>query len=73
MKRFETERVAGWCHASDAETASLIDRVIEDLELRALKCERATSNLERLAVKAEQNTANLERLKNLYWDISDRH
>lgn len=59
MKRFKTERVAGWCQASDAQTASLIDRVIADLELRALRCERATSNYERAA--------------NTYWHISDRH
>ena len=59
MKRFKTQRVAGWCQASDAETSSLIDRVIEDLERQALRCERATSNYERAA--------------NTHWDISDRH
>ena len=59
MKQFQTQRVAGWCQASDAETASLIDRVIEDLERQAARCERATSNLERAA--------------DSYWRITDRH
>lgn len=59
MKPFKTERVAGWCQASDPTTASLIDRVIADLERQALRCERATSRLENAA--------------NTYWDISDRH
>jgi hypothetical protein len=59
VKRFQTERVAGWCQASDAETASRIDRVIADLELQALRCERATSRLERAADN--------------YWQITDRH
>jgi len=59
MRRFTTQRVAGWCQASDADTASLIDRVIADLELQALRCERATSNLERAADN--------------YWQITDRH
>ena len=59
MKRFETQRVVGWCQASDAETASLIDRVIADLERQALRCERATSNLERVSYS--------------YWRITDRH
>ena len=59
MKRFKTQRVAGWCDASDAKTASLIDRVIADLERQALRCERATSNYERAA--------------NTVWTISDRH
>ena len=59
MKRFKTQRVAGWHAASDADTASLIDRVIADLERQAERCQRATSNYERAA--------------NIYWDISDRH
>ena len=59
MKRFSTQRVAGWADASDAETASRIDRVIADLELQARKCERATSKLERAADR--------------YWQITDRH
>ena len=59
MKRFKTEHVAGWTDASDVETASRIDRVIADLQLQALKCERATSKLERAA--------------NRYWQITDRH
>jgi hypothetical protein len=59
MKRFKTQRVAGWCDASDADTDSLISRVIADLERQAERCQRATSNYERAA--------------NTYWDISDRH
>jgi len=59
MKRFNTQRVAGWFQASDAETASLIDRVIADLERQAAMCERATSNLERAADN--------------HWRITDRH
>ena len=59
MKRFNTQRVAGWRHASDAETDSLIDRVIADLELQAIRCERATSNLGRFSYS--------------YWRITDRH
>ena len=59
MKRFKTQRVAGWCDASDADTASFISRVIEDLERQALRCELATSNLERVADN--------------HWNISDRH
>ena len=59
MKRFNTDHLAGWTDASDAETASLIDRVISDLELQARKCERATSKLERAADR--------------YWQITDRH
>jgi len=59
MKRFNTQRVAGWHAASDADTASLIDQVIADLERQAERCQRATSNHERAA--------------NNYWDISDRH
>jgi len=59
VKRFKTQRIAGWCQASDAETASLIDRVIADLERQAARCELATSNPDRVA-----NTA---------WRISDRH
>jgi len=59
MRRFTTQRVAGWCQASDVETANLIDRVIADLERQALRCERATSNHERAADR--------------YWQISDRH
>ena len=59
MKRFKTQRVAGWCDASDADTYSLISRVIADLEHQAARCERATSNLERAA--------------DHYWQISDRH
>ena len=59
MKRFKTEHVAGWTDASDAEIASRIDRVISDLQLQALKCERATSKLESAA--------------NRYWQITDRH
>ena len=59
MKRFQTKRLAGWFQASDAQTASLIDRVIADLEHQAARCERATSNLERAADN--------------YWQITDRH
>lgn len=59
MKRFVTEHVAGWTDASDAETASKIDRVIADLELQARKCERATSKLGSAADR--------------YWQITDRH
>ena len=59
MKRFKTEHVAGWTDASDAETASRIDRVIADLQHQARKCERATSKLERAADR--------------YWQITDRH
>ena len=59
MRQFTTQRVAGWCQASDVETASLLDRVIADLERQALRCERATSRLENAAIT--------------YWDISDRH
>ena len=59
MKRFQAQRVAGWHAASDADTASLISRVIADLERQAERCQRATSNYERAA--------------NTYWDISDRH
>ena len=59
MRRFNTQRVAGWCQASDAKTANLIDRVIADLERQALRCERATSNLERVSYS--------------YWRISDQH
>ena len=59
MKRFNSQRVAGWCDASDADTASLISRVIADLERQAERCQRATSNYERAA--------------NTYWNISDRH
>jgi len=59
MKQFSTQRVAGWCDASDADTASLISRVIADLERQAERCQRATSNYERAA--------------NTYWNISDRH
>jgi hypothetical protein len=59
MKRFKTEHVAGWTDASDAETASRIDRVIADLQLQARKCERATSRLESAADR--------------YWQITDRH
>ena len=59
MKRFKTEHVAGWTDASDAETASRIDRVIADLQLQARKCERATSNYECAADR--------------YWQITDRH
>jgi len=57
MKRFKTEHVAGWTDASDADTASLITRVIADLERQAQRCERATSNYERGA--------------NTRWDISE--
>lgn len=59
MRQFITQRVAGWCQASHADTASLIDRVIADLEHQAARCERATSNLERAADN--------------YWRITDRH
>jgi hypothetical protein len=59
VKRFETQHLAGWTDASDAETASRIDRVIADLQLQALKCERATSKLESAADR--------------YWQITDRH
>jgi len=59
MKRFKTQRVAGWCDASDADTASLISRVIADLERQAERCQRATSNYERAADN--------------YWRITDRH
>ena len=59
MRQFTTARVAGWCHASDTDTASLLDRVIADLERQALRCERATSRLENAAIT--------------HWDISDRH
>jgi hypothetical protein len=59
MRRFKAQRVAGWSDASDADTASLISRVIADLERQAQQCQRATSNYERAA--------------NTYWDISDRH
>jgi len=59
MKRFKTQRVAGWCDASDADTASLISRVIADLERQAERCQRATSNYERTADN--------------YWRITDRH
>jgi hypothetical protein len=59
MKRFSTDHLAGWTNASDDETASLIDRVIADLERQALRCERATSNPERVA--------------DSYWRITDRH
>ena len=59
MRQFATARVAGWCQASDVETASLLDRVIADLERQALRCERATSRLENAAIT--------------YWNISDRH
>ena len=59
MKQFRTQRVAGWSDASDADTASLISRVIADLERQAERCQRAASNYERAA--------------NTYWDISDRH
>jgi hypothetical protein len=59
MKRFSTPPLAGWFVASDAETASRIDRVIADLQLQARKCERATSKLESAADR--------------YWQITDRH
>jgi len=59
VKRFNTQHVAGWCQASDAKTASLISRVIADLERQAARCELATSNPDQVA--------------NTVWRISDRH
>jgi len=59
MRRFSTQRIAGWCDASDAKTASLISRVIADLERQAARCELATSSPDQVA--------------NTVWRISDRH
>jgi len=59
MKRFNGQYISGWHAASDADTASLIDRVIADLERQAERCQRATSNYERAADN--------------YWRITDRH
>ena len=58
MNRFQTQHIAGWRDASDAQTASLIDKVIADLERQAKLLERPTSNLRR-------HTSTR-------WNISDR-